>query len=131
VVRLVADDRKQQAVREQMKRSAQLTNQKFYCSDGNCPYSEGKFVGYGSRPECLGHIRSYHKQEPVENAHIDVTGIAKGMIPQLLSKLVYRTSSLSGFRAEFRSPSQLHVVRTKARLECRGNATLPVGEGHV
>jgi coenzyme F420-reducing hydrogenase gamma subunit len=87
VVRPVVDDRKQQAVREQMKHSAQLINQKFYCSDGNCPYSEGKFVGYGSRAECLGHIRSYHKQEPVKNALVDVTGVDKSRISQLLSIL--------------------------------------------
>jgi hypothetical protein len=65
----------------------QLANQKFYCPDGNCPYSEGKFIGYGSRAECLGHMRSYHKQEPVENAHVVVTGVEKSRISQLLSKL--------------------------------------------
>lgn len=90
VVSPVVDDRKQQAVREQMKRSAQLINQKFYCSDGNCPYSKDKFVGYGSRAECLGHIQSYHQQEPVENAHVDVEELDKSRISQLLSKLCYR-----------------------------------------
>jgi hypothetical protein len=89
VVRPVVDDQKQQAVREQMKRSAQLINQKFYCSDGNRPYSKDKFVGYGSRAECLGHIRSYHQQEPVENAHVDVTGVDRRRIPQQLSDLWY------------------------------------------
>jgi hypothetical protein len=90
VVRPVVDDRKQQAVREQMKCSPQLINQKFYCSDGKCPYSKDKFVGYGSRAECLGHIRSYHQQEPVENAHVDINEVDKSSIPQLLSNLWYR-----------------------------------------
>jgi hypothetical protein len=89
VVRPVVDDQKQQAVREQMKRSAQLINQKFYCSDGNCPYSKDKFVGYGSRAERLGHIRSYHQQEPVGNAHVDVTGVDGRRIPQQLPNLRY------------------------------------------
>jgi hypothetical protein len=62
VVRPVVDDQKQQAVQEQMKYSAQLIKQKFYCSDGNCPYSIDKFVGYNSWAEYLGHIRSYHQQ---------------------------------------------------------------------
>jgi len=89
VVRSVVDDRKQQAVREQMKRSAQLINQKFYCSDGNCPYSKDKFVGYGSRAECLGHIRSYHQQEPVENAHVDINEVDKIRRPQLENQKFY------------------------------------------
>jgi len=89
LVRPVVDDRKQQAVREQMKRSPQLINQKFYCSDGNCPYSKDKFVGYGSRAECLGHIRSYHQQEPSENAHVDINEVDKIRRPQLENQKFY------------------------------------------
>jgi hypothetical protein len=106
LVRPAIDGRKQRTVREQIKRSAQLINQKFYCSDGNCPYSEGKFVGYGSQAECLGHIRSYHQQGPVENAHVDVNEVDESRRP---------SGSLSRFFQSYHARVNVNKVNKSRR----------------
>ena len=128
-VRPAIDGRKQQAVREQIKPSAPLIDQKFYCSDGNCPYSEGKFVGYGSQAECLGHIRSYHQQEPVDNARVDVNEVDRSRRPQLTNQKFYCSDGNCPY-------SQGKFVGYGSRAECLGHIRSyhkqePVGNAHI